>query len=99
MAVDNIVFRIIKGKEHFNVIIDITSEEIRGHTSLSTALVLCIKQCLYMSIIYMYCLHTIQSAIHIIRYSNATVDIALYEPLLTEHTQYCTSIIKFKKST
>ena len=36
----------------------------------------------------MYCLHAIQSAIHIIRYSNATVDIVLNEPLLTEHTQY-----------
>ena len=41
----------------------------------------------YMSI--MYSLHAIQSAIRIIRYSNATVDIALNEPLLTEHTQYC----------
>ena len=37
----------------------------------------------------MYCLNAIQSAIHIIRYSNATVDIVLNEPLLTEHTQYC----------
>ena len=35
----------------------------------------------------MYCLHAIQLAIHM--YSNATVDIALNEPLLTEHTQYC----------
>ena len=36
----------------------------------------------------MYCVYATQSDIHIIRYSNATVDIALNEPLLTEHTQY-----------